>query len=207
MLKPARLYYAPATCSLATHIALREAGLPVDLIRVDLATHRLADGSDYHAVSPRGYVPVLELEDGSRHTEGAALLQYVGDLDPSGALIPRPGTAERFEVLKWLTFVSSELHRFFSPWLWHKETADSTRTEVKQKLTGRFAELDAHFAKNDYLAGRFSVADAYAYAILNWANILHLDLKPFAHLRAYLDRIAARPKVREALVAEGLVKA
>jgi glutathione S-transferase len=136
-----KLYYSPAYCSLAVHIALREARLPFELVKVDTTS------SAFREVNPRGYVPVLELDDGSRHTEAAALLQYVGDLAPGSGLMPS-AARERFLVQQWLTFVSSELHKVFSPWLFHKETADSTRKAVKDKLAARFAELDGHFATN-----------------------------------------------------------
>jgi len=201
-----KLYFAPGACSLAVHIALRELGLPFDTVQVDLLQHRLPDGSDYHAVSPRGYVPLLEFDDGSRHTEAAALLQYVADLDPAQALIGAPGSARRLAVIEWLTFVSSELHKVFSPWLWHQETADSTRSAVREKLATRFSELNAHFADHEHLAGAFSVADAYAFTIVNWANVLALPLTPYPHLQAYLKRIASRPRVEEALRAEGLAR-
>jgi glutathione S-transferase len=201
-----KLYFSPGACSLAVHIALREAGLDFDLAKVDLATHRLDDGSDYLALSPRGYVPLLQLDDGSRHTEAAALLQYIAEAAPQHGLLGEPGSARRFQVLQWLTFVSSELHKVFSPWLWHKETAESTRAAVKDKLNKRFAELDAHFAQNEHLAGPFSVADAYCFTIVNWANLLALPLKPYPNLQAYLTRVASRPRVREALAAEGLAK-
>jgi glutathione S-transferase len=201
-----KLYFAPAACSLAVHIALRETGVTFDPVKVDLATHTLADGRNYFEISPRGYVPLLELDDGSRRTEAASLLQYVADLDPAQALIGAPGSPRRLTVIEWLTFVSTELHKNFSPWLWHKETADSTRAAVKEKLAARFAELDAHFAAHEHLAGAFSVADAYAFTIINWANFLALPLSPYPHLQAYLKRVAARPHVQEALHAEGLAK-
>jgi len=201
-----KLYYAPAACSLAVHIALREVGAAFDTVAVDLMKHTTADGGDFRAISPRGYVPLLELDDGSRHTEGAALLQYVADLDPSQALIGAPGSPRRLAVLEWLAFVGSELHKGFSPWLWHKETADSTRQAVKDKLAVRFAELDALLAKQPFLAGEYSVADAYAFTIVNWSRLLALPLTPWPHLEAYLDRVAARPAVRDVMRAEGLLK-
>ncbi len=201
-----KLYFSPAACSLAVHIALRETGADFELAKVDLATHRLEDGSDYFAISPRGYVPLLEFDDGSRHTEAAALLQYVADRDPAQALIGAVGTPRRLAVTEGLAFVASELHKVFSPWLWHKETADSTRAAVKEKLAARFAELDRHLDGRDWLAGEFSVADAYAFAILNWTNFLGLSLKSHPHLQAYLARVAARPAVQAALRAEGLAK-
>jgi glutathione S-transferase len=201
-----KLYFAPGACSLAVHIALREAGVSFDLAKVDLNTHRLVDGSDYRQISPRGYVPLLQFDDGSRHTEVAALLQHVADLEPTHSLIGAPGSARRLEVITWLAFVASELHKVFSPWLWHKETADSTRAAVKAKLADRFTELDRHFATHDHLAGTFSVADAYAFTIVNWANFLALPLTPYPHLQAYLARVAARPHMQQALQAEGLKK-
>jgi glutathione S-transferase len=201
-----KLYYAPGACSLAVHIALREIGATFDSAAVDLTKHTTADGADFHAISPRGYVPLLQLDDGSRHTEAASLLQYVADLDPDQTLIGGTGSARRLAVVGWLTFVSTELHKVFSPWLWHKETADSTRQAVKDKLATRFAELDALLSKQDFLAGDYSVADAYAFTIVNWANFLALPLTPYPHLKTYLKRVSERPRVQDALRAEGLVK-
>jgi glutathione S-transferase len=201
-----KLYYSAGACSLAVHIALREIGAQFDTMAVDLIKHTTADGGNYFDISPRGYVPLLELDDGSRHTEVASLLQYVADLDRSQALIGAPGSQRRLAVIEWLTFVSTELHKSFSPWLWHKETADSTRQAVKDKLAARFTELDALLAKQDFLAGEFSVADAYAFTIINWSNFLALSLTPYPALKAYLARVSARPRVQEALRAEGLLK-
>lgn len=201
-----KLYHAPGACSLAVHIALLETGTRFDALAVDLATHRLGDGSDYRQVSPRGYVPLLELDDGSRHTEAAALLQYVADLDPRHTLIGAPGSQRRLAVVEWLAFVATELHKAFSPWLWHKETADSTRQTVKQHLGRRFAELEQLLARQDFLAGDYSVADAYAYTILNWTHFLGLPLAAYPALQAYLARVAARPAVQAALRAEGLLR-
>jgi glutathione S-transferase len=201
-----KLYFAPGACSLAVHIALREIGARFDTMAVDLTKHTTADGGNYLDISPRGYVPLLELDDGSRHTEAASLLQYVADLDRSQALIGAPGSQRRLAVVEWLTFVSTELHKNFSPWLWHKETADSTRQAVKDKLAARFSELDALLSKQDFLAGDFSVADAYAFTIINWSNFLALPLNPYPALKAYLARVSARPHVQEALRTEGLLK-
>jgi glutathione S-transferase len=198
-----KLYYAPGACSLAIHIALREAGQAFDLVKVDLATHTLEDGRSYYDVAPRGYVPMLEFDDGSRHTEAAALLQHIADQDAGFALIGAPRSARRLQVTQWLAFVASELHKTFSPWLWHKETADSTKQAARDKLATRFAELDRHLATREYLADEFSVADAYAFAIVNWSNFLGLPLSSVPHLKAYLARVAARPQVQAALRAEG----
>jgi glutathione S-transferase len=200
-----KLYYSAGACSLAVHIALREVGAKFETHAVDLAKHTLADGSDYYRISPRGYVPLLEFDDGTRRTEVAALLQYVADLDPRYGMIGRPGSARRLDVLEWTTFVSTELHKTFS-WLWYKDLAESTRDSVKSKLATRFAELDVRLATNAFLAGEYSIADAYAFTIVNWSNFLGFPLARYPNLRSYLDRVAGRPRVREALESEGLVK-
>lgn len=202
-----KLYYSPGACSLAVHIALREAGIPFELVKVDLQSHTLEDGTDYYTVNPRGYVPLLELTDGTRITEVAAILQYVAELAPAAQLLPAAGTVARVQALSWLTFVSSELHKGFSPWLWHKETADSTKRAVRERLARHFEELDRLLAQQPYLLGeRFSVADAYAFTIVSWSNVLLVDLKPYPALGAFLARVAARPQTRQALVTEGLIK-
>lgn len=202
-----KLYYSPGTCSLAVHIALREAGLMAELTRVDLMTHRTEDGGDYYAINPRGYVPLLEVDDGSRHTEAASLLQYVADTAPSSRLIAPAGTAERLEITGWLTFVGMELHKVFAP-LWHKESPDATKQEARAKIAKAFAELDAVLGKRAFLAAdRFTVADAYCFTIAGWARMLAISLAPYPALGAYLGRIASRPAVHAAMAAEGLVKA
>lgn len=201
-----KLYYAPGACSLSVHIALRETGLPFDAVAVNLTKHTLADGTNFYDISPRGYVPLLELDDGSRHTEAAALLQYVADKDPAQRLIGPVGSARRLAVTEWLAFVSTELHKTFSPWLWYKETAESTRTAVRARLDMHFKVLDQHLGRQDYLAGEFSVADAYAFTIINWVNFLSIPITAYPKLQAYLARVAARPAVQAALKAEGLVK-
>lgn len=201
-----KLYYASGACSLAVHIALHEIGVPFDAQAVDLTRHTLPDGSDYRRVSPRGYVPLLMFDDGSPHTEVAALLQYVADLDPSTALIGVAGTARRQAVLEWTAFVATELHKAFSPWLWDKETADSTRQSAKDHLGRRFSELEELLSTRDFLAGDYSIADAYAFTILNWTTFLGMRLAQYPHLQGYLVRVAARPAVQIALKAEGLLK-
>lgn len=199
-----KLYYSPAACSLAVHIVAREANVPVELIKVDIGTHRLADGTDFYAINPRGYVPVLELDGGERVTEVAAVVQHIADLAPASALIPPAGTLARVRVQSWLTFVSSELHKGFSP-LWHKETADSTKQSAIARLSRHFTELEAVFAQQPYLTGdAFTVADAYAYTILSWAPMLRIDMTPYPSIASYLARVTARPSVHEALIAEGL---
>ena len=202
-----KLYYSAGACSLAAHIVAREAGLALDLVKVDIPTHKTEKGEDYFKINPRGYVPALEI-DGELHTEVAALVQYLADQAPQSNLLPPAGSIERFKVQQWLAFVSSELHKTFSPWLFQAEAADSTKQAVRDKLAVRFAELDALFATRSYLTGdTFTVADAYAFTIVNWANFLKIDLKPYPHLSAFMARVAARPKVHEALKAERLITA
>ncbi|WP_374500057.1 glutathione transferase GstA [Zoogloea sp.] len=201
-----KLYYAPGACSLAVHIALREIGADFETLAVDLAKQTTADGTDFRTVSPRGYVPLLQLDDGTHRTEAAPLLQYVADLDPSQALIGLHGTDRRLAVIEWLGFIATELHKMFSPWLWHKDTADSTRQFVKDKLHSRFEELDGLLANQDYLTGAFSVADAYAFTIINWVNFLALPISRYSNLGSYVRRVAERPSVQEAMRTEGLIK-
>lgn len=198
-----KLYYAPGTCSLAVHIALREAALPFELVKVDLATHTTADGRDFYSIAPRGYVPLLELTDGSRYSEGSALMQYVADLQPGRPLIGEPGTIRRLTVSQWLAFVSTELHKTFSP-LWRPDTPEATRTSAIARLNKVFAELDQLLGQQQWLAGEFSVADGYAFTVVSWANYLKLPLDSYPQLQAYLGRVAARPAVQAALKAEGL---
>jgi glutathione S-transferase len=201
-----KLYFSPGACSLAVHIALREAALPFDLAKVDLSTHQLADGADFLAINPRGYVPVLELAPGERRTEVAALLLKVASLAPSQRLLPGPDSAAHEQALQWLVFVATELHKTFSPWLWHKETAASTRDAARQKIAARLADMDAHLARQPWLAGgAFSIADIYGFTIVNWSHFLAIPLQPYPALSAWMERVRARPAVQDALRAEGLL--
>ncbi|MET0743873.1 MAG: glutathione transferase GstA [Microvirga sp.] len=201
-----KLYYSPGACSLSVHIAAREAGLDPALVKVDLASHRTEDGTDYYTINPKGYVPTIALPDGAVLTEVAALLQYVADQKPETQLAPAAGTMDRTRLHEWLGFVSSELHKGFSP-LWNPATPDAVKDATRKKLAQRLAYLDPILAERPYLMGStFTVADAYLFTILSWARHLAVDLGPYEHVRAFLDRVAARPKVREALVAEGLLK-
>jgi len=195
-----KLYFSPGACSLASHIALREAGLPVELVRV--ADRKLKDGSDYLRINPKGYVPAIQLDDGQVLTEGAALLQYIGDQAPASGLIPKPGTLERFRANEWLTYISSEIHKGFSP-LFNKDIKDDAKAVLKAKLESRFGVLEQHLAKNQYLMGdQFTVADAYLYTVISWSGGVGIDLSPWPHLAAYRQSIAERPQVREALQSE-----
>jgi glutathione S-transferase len=203
-----KLYYSPGACSLAPHIVASEAGIPLELEKVDLGSHKLADGSSYYDVNPRGYVPAVRINAGEPVlTEANVVVQYIADQKPEAGLMPKAGTPERYRAQQWLAFIATELHKNFS-WLWYKDTPAETKTAVKEKLDKRFAELDAHLKGNAYLLGKdFSAADAYAFTIVNWVNFLGMNLNSFPNLKAYMDRVAARPKVQAALKAEGLVPA
>lgn len=194
-----KLYFSPGACSLASHIALREAGLPFELVRVDTGVHKLKDGTDYYGINPKGYVPAIGLDDGQLLTEGAALLQYIGDQAPTSGIIPKAGTLERFRANEWLTFVSSEIHKGFSP-LFNKDLKDDAKAVLRTKLEKRLAGVDQHLATHKYLLGdKFSVADAYLYTVVSWSSGVGIDLSKFKHLAEYRQRIADRPSVREAL--------
>ena len=201
-----KLYYSPGACSLSPHIALREAGIDAELVKVDTQTHTLADGSDYYAVNGKGYVPTLELDDGDRLTEGPAIVQYIADRNPGASLAPPVGTLERYRLQEWLNFVTSELHKQFSP-LFAADTPADYRAIARQRIVKRFDWLAAELADRDYLLGdRFTVADGYLFTILNWTKFVGIDLARWPVLAAYQSRVAARPKVREAMIAEGLLK-
>jgi glutathione S-transferase len=201
-----RLYYAPGACSLAPHILALEAGLDVDLVKVDLATKRTENGDDYLAVNPKGAVPALVTRTGETLTEAAVVLQYLADLAPEQQLLPPAGSFARYRALEWLNFIATELHKGFGP-LWKDTTPAEYRETVKGVLAQRFGYLDRQIGDSAYLLGeRFSAPDAYAFTILSWARLFGIDLARWPNVAAYVARVAARPKVRQALVDEGLVK-
>ena len=200
-----KLYYSPAACSLAPHIALAESGLPYKAALVDLKKHALADGTDYYGINPKGYVPLLELDDGTRLSEVAVILQYIADRKP-GTQAPAFGTMERYRVMEWLNFIATELHKQFGP-LWYPTTPDSVLTSQREKLATRFLLIAKTLQAQPYLMGdSFGIADAYLFTVLNWAPMLKVDLAPFPALQQFQARVAARPAVHAALVAEGVVR-
>jgi glutathione S-transferase len=203
-----KLYYSPGACSLAPHIALREAGLPVELVKVDLAAKKTESGADFLAVNPKGQVPTLGLDDGEILTEVAVTLQYIADQAPATKLAPALGTRERYRLAEWLNYVATELHKGFGP-LWKPNTPAEYKAIVKEiNLAKQFAYLDKQFAGRDFLAGSsFTIADAYLFAILNWTKFHQIDLGKYPNVQAFMERVAARPAVKQALTAEGLLKA
>jgi glutathione S-transferase len=203
-----KLYFATGTCSLSPHIVAREAGIPLDLDRVDIRKnpHRTETGADFTEINPKGYVPALRLDNGALLTEGVAIVQYLADLAPGSGLAPAAGTFERYRLQEWLTFISSELHKMFSPWLFHPGHGELAQQAAKEKIAQRLAFIDSNLAEQKFLIGdRFTVADAYCFTIVGWSKSARIDLAPYANLRRYMDRIAARSKVREAMRAEGML--
>jgi len=200
-----KLYYSPGACSLAPHIALNEAGLAHDAVKVDLRTHKLADGTDYTTINPKGYVPLLETDDGTRLSEVAVLLQYIADRKP-GTLAPAFGTMERYRLMEWLNFIATEIHKQFGP-LWDPTTPDATKEKQRATLAKRFDYVAKTLSVQPYLTGdAFTIADAYLFTVVNWSGMLNVDLSPWPALQQFQARVAARPKVNATLVAEGLVK-
>ena len=201
-----KLYHSPGACSLSPHIALRESGLPFELVLADLKTHQLADGSDYYAINPKGYVPLLELDNGERLSEGPAIVQYIADQAPAKHLAPANGTMARVRMQEWLNFVTSELHKSFSV-LFNAAMPDEAKAIYRTKLSDRFRWIDEQLEGKAYLMGEaFSVADAYLFTVTNWCKFVGLDISALANLNAFMGRMAARPAVQEALKAEGLLK-
>ena len=201
-----KLYYAPAACSLSPHIVLREAGLPFELVRVSTKSHKTADGGDFYAINPKGYVPVLEWDDGERLTEGPAIVQWIADQVPERQLAPPAGTRERARLQEWLNFTTSELHKQFTP-LFSPAYDDSAKGIAREILGKRLAFVNQQLAGKDYLLGeRFSVADAYLFTVLSWCAYVQIELTQWPTLATYQLRVAARPAVQAALEAEGLKK-
>jgi glutathione S-transferase len=201
-----KLYYMPGACSLSPHIVLNEAGLAFDKVKVDGKTKATDAGGDFRTANPLGYVPLLELDDGTRITEGPAIVQWIADKVPDKKLAPPAGSMERTKLQSWLNFVTSELHKGFSP-LFNPAMPEEAKKIFRERLVTRFAHLDKHLAGNDYLMGKeFSVADAYLFVVSNWAARVDVDLAPYANVLAYRKRVGARPAVQAAMKAEGLIK-
>lgn len=197
-----KLYFSPGTCALCPHIVLHEAGLAHEAVKVDLKTHRLPDGSDYYAVNPRGYVPLLELDDGQRLTENAAVVQYIAECAPDRGLLPPAGTLARTRVQEWLAFVGSELHKSFSP-LFNPAMPDEAKALFKKKLAERFAWVDGQLAGKSFLMGEtFTVADAYLFVMTGWTGRTGVDIAGLENLTAHQARIKQRPAVQAAQQAE-----
>jgi glutathione S-transferase len=201
-----QLYYSPAACSLASHITALEAGLAVDLKRADTKTKKLEDGSDYYAINSKGAVPALKLDNGQVLTEGVAIMQYLADQKPESGLAPKNGTFERYRLQEWLNYITSEVHKSFSP-LWVPANEQAVKDYALANLRKKFDWLNTQLAGKRYLMGdTFTVADAYLFTVVNWSNFLGIDLAAWPALKEFQARVAARPSVQEAMEAEGLNK-
>lgn len=201
-----KLYFSPGACSLSPHIVLHEAGLPFQHVMASTKTHKLQDGTDYYTINPKGYVPLLELDNGERLSEGPAIVQYIADQVPAKKLAPPNGTFERSRLQEWLNFTTSEIHKGFSP-LFNPATPEEYKTMARTKLLDRYKYIDGQLEGKDYLLGKdFSVADAYLFTVTNWAQHVGVDLSGFKNVGAYMKRMAARPAVQQAMKDEGLLK-
>ncbi len=202
-----KLYYTPGACSLSPHIALLEAGLPYDLVKVDLRAKKLENGDDFLKVNPKGQVPVLALDSGELVTEGPVIVQMIADKAAGKNLAPARDSADRYKLLEWLNFITTELHKSFGP-MFSPVLADEAKAFFKDRVMGKFKYVDSQLAGRDYLMGsQFTVADGYMFTMLSWADRMKFDLSDMPNLLAYKDRVGARPKVQEALTKEGLMKA
>ncbi len=199
-----KLYYSPGACSLSPHIVAMEAGLPLQLERVDLKTRQTEKGLDFMRVNPKGYVPTLEMDDGSILTEGPAIVQYLGDRNPGSGLVPPPGTIERYRIQEWLNFVSTEFHKQYSP-LFNPSVPPEIQKIFAGNLERRYGLVAKTLEKQPFLMGSlFTVADAYLFTVTNWARTVHFDLSKWPAIVDYQKRIADRPAVQKAFAAEGL---
>jgi len=201
-----KLFYSPGACSLSPHIALREAGLPFELVLASTKTKKLQDGSDFYAINAKGSVPVLELDNGERLTEGPAIVQYIADQAPAQDLAPANGSWARYRLQEWLNFITSELHKGFSP-LFNPAQPEESKSLSRAKLVERLSWVNEQLEGKPFLMGdKFTVADAYLFTVTNWAKLVGVDITGLATLAAYRERVGARPAVVEAMKAEGLLK-
>jgi len=201
-----KLYYSPGACSLSPHIALHEAGLNFEHVLASTKTHQLADGTDYYTINPKGYVPTLEFDDGTRLTEGPAIVQWIADQVPEKKLAPPAGTMARYRLQEWLNFITAEIHKAAGV-LFNPAMPEEAKTIYRDKINERYAYIDKQLEGKQFLMGDdFTVADCYLFVVSNWAKPLNVDLSPYKNVNAYLQRIAARPTVQAAMKHEGLLK-
>lgn len=201
-----KLYYSPGACSLSPHIVAREAGIPLELIKVNLAAGKTEDGGDYRQISPKGYIPLLALDNGEHLSEGPAIVQYLADQAPAKNLAPANGSMARYRLQEWLNFITSEIHKGFSL-LFNKAMPEETKALARTKLGQRLEWINQQLEGKTFLMGdNFTVADAYLFTATGWGKLVGVDISPYASLVAYLGRVAARPAVQQALKAEGLLK-
>ncbi len=200
------LYYSPGACSLASHIALNEAGFAYAAVRVNLGIKQTAEGGDYLSINEKGYVPALVLDDGGVLTESAVVLQFIADQNPGADLAPAHGTFARYRLAEWLNYIATEIHKGFGP-LWHAANPDAVKDAARKSLSAKFDYVEKRLASTPYLMGdTFTVADAYLFTIVNWSHALKIDLGPWPALQQFMARVAARPAVHRTMQDEGLLK-
>jgi len=201
-----KLYYASGACSLASHIALQESGLPFEIDKLNVPSKTTSAGEDYMQINPKGYVPAIRLNDGSVLTEGAVILQYIADQKPDSGLAPEAGTRERYRLQEWLNFIGTEIHKSYGPLL-NKTTTDDAKNSARILLSKRLAYVESQLANKPYLMGSsFTVADAYLYVTLSWSDHAGFDLGQFPRIKEYIAKIRIRPAVQAAMRAEGLIQ-
>ena len=201
-----KLYYTPGACSLSPHIVLREAGLDFQAVKTDLKAHKLEDGTDFYGVNPKGYVPLLELDDGERLSEGPAIVQYIADQVPAKKLAPAAGTMARYRLQEWLNFIGSELHKGIGS-IFNAALPEEAKALARTKALSRLQWVDRQLEGKNYLMGEdFSVADAYLFTVVNWTAHTGIDVSGLKNIGAFMARMAARPAVQAAMKAEGLLK-
>ena len=199
-----KLYYAPGACSLSPHIAAREAGIDIELEKVDFATRKTENGEDFNHVNPKGYVPALRLDNGEVLTECQVIVQYIADQVPDKQLIPKKGSLERYRTEEWLSFIASEIHKTFGP-LFRKDLPDEERKLVMEKIAKRFTYVNEYLEGKQFLMGEaFTVADGYLFTILTWTKPAGINLAAYPNIAGYMERIRVRPAVQTALKEEGL---
>ena len=196
-----KLYYTPGACSMSPHIVASEAGVPLELEKVNLKEHKTEGGADFYGINPKGYIPALKLDDGSLLTEGAAIVQYLADSKPGSGLLAPVGNPDRYKVIEWLTFTNGELHKSFTPLF--QGASDDVKAGATAMLKKRFDTVSSELGDKEYLMGsKFSAADGYMYVVLRWARAMKVAVP--ANLEKYAARVEARPAVQAVLKAEGL---
>lgn len=204
MTAPIKLYFAPGTCALNPHIVIAELGLQAEFVKTDIRTKKLADGSDFRAINPLGYVPVLQVASGLVLTEGPAITQYLADLKPESGLAPANGTDERYALQQWLNFISTEVHKGFSP-LFNPALADDAKAVAREILAARLTFLEERLAGKDFLLfDRFTIADSYLFTVLRWTAFTGIDITQWPNLDRYVAQLRARPSVIAAMAEEGI---
>ena len=201
-----KLYYSPGACSLASHIIIKELGIGVEIVKVDLKTHTTENGEDYFSINAKGYVPYLQIDETKNLSEGVAILQYLADLQPEKDLAPEVGTFERYQLQEWLTFISSEIHKGMGTFFYSGALSEDGATQLKQRIQKRLQIADDKLATSKFLLGEmFTIADAYLFTILGWSKMINLDISEYSNIAVYLKEVSKRESVQSAMKEEKLI--